>query len=408
MIEEATLNNGIQIVHQKNTFSKVGHIGVFINVGSRDEEKGEEGIAHYLEHVIFKGTKNRKAFHVLSRLDSVGGELNAYTTKEETCVYASFPIEYLGRSLDLLADVIFNSNFPQSELTKEKEVVIDEINSYKDSPSDLIFDEFDQHLFKGHTLGNDILGTIKQVKSIKRSNVLKFVKQHYLPSKMVISSIGNFSLKKLMSQINKYFDKETGGTDVSQRKAPEVTKPNDLIKVKDVYQSHTLMGGIGYSASNPKKATLLLVNNILGGPAMNSRLNLSIRERHGLTYMLESNCAIYSDSGAFSIYFGTDSKSTDKVERLIKKELIKLCEKPLGIQQLSQSKKQVKGQLAISMENSLGVMLAHGKSKLLFNKVDSLAQVLVEFEKITSLEIMDVANEIMHPNNLFKLLYQAK
>ncbi len=408
MIEEVTLSNGIQIVHQKNTFSKVGHIGVFINVGSRDEEKGEEGIAHYLEHVIFKGTKNRKAFHVLSRLDSVGGELNAYTTKEETCVYASFPIEYLGRSLDLLADVIFNSNFPQSELTKEKEVVIDEINSYKDSPSDLIFDEFDQHLFKGHTLGNDILGTIKQVKSIKRNNVLKFVKQHYVPSKMVISSIGNFSLKKLMSQINKYFEKESGDTDVSQRKAPDVTKPHDLTKVKDVYQSHTLMGGRGYSASNPKKATLLLVNNILGGPAMNSRLNLSIRERHGLTYMLESNCAIYSDSGAFSIYFGTDSKSTDKVERLIKKELIKLCEKPLGIQQLSQSKKQVKGQLAISMENSLGVMLAHGKSKLLFNKVDSLAQVLVEFEKITSSEIMDVANEIMHPNNLFKLLYQAK
>ena len=339
MIEEVTLNNGIQIVHQKNTFSKVGHIGVFINVGSRDEEKGEEGIAHYLEHVIFKGTKNRKAFHVLSRLDSVGGELNAYTTKEETCVYASFPIEYLGRSLDLLADVIFNSNFPQSELTKEKEVVIDEINSYKDSPSDLIFDEFDQHLFKGHTLGNDILGTIKQVKSIKRNNVLKFVKQHYVPSKMVISSIGNFSLKKLMSQINKYFEKESGDTDVSQRKAPDVTKPHDLTKVKDVYQSHTLMGGRGYSASNPKKATLLLVNNILGGPAMNSRLNLSIRERHGLTYMLESNCAIYSDSGAFSIYFGTDSKSTDKVERLIKKELIKLCEKPLGIQQLSQSKK---------------------------------------------------------------------
>lgn len=408
MIEETILNNGIQVVHQRNTFSKVGHIGVFINVGSRDEEEGEEGIAHYLEHVIFKGTTNRKAFHVLSRLDSVGGELNAYTTKEETCVYASFPIEYLGRSVELLADVIFNSNFPQLELTKEKEVVIDEINSYKDSPSDLIFDEFDQELFKGHTLGNDILGTIKQVKSIKRKKVIGFVKKHYIPSKMVISSIGNFSLKKLINQLDKYF--EEGDSDIRSmnRKEPKPTRPNDITVVKDVYQSHTLIGGRGYSASSPKKATLLLVNNILGGPAMNSRLNLSIRERHGLTYMLESNCAIYSDSGAFSIYFGTDPKSTDKAERLIKKELLKLCEKELGIQQLSQAKKQVKGQLAISMENSLGVMLSHGKSKMLFKKVDSLDQVLNEFEKITSAQILDVANEIMHPNNLFKLSYQAK
>ena len=408
MIQEQVLNNGIKIIHQQNTFSKVGHVGVFINVGSRDEEKGEEGIAHYLEHVIFKGTKKRKAFHVLSRLDSVGGELNAYTTKEETCVYASFPIEYLRRSLELLSDIIFNSNFPKQELIKEKEVVIDEINSYKDSPSDLIFDEFDQQLFKGHPLGNDILGTINQVKTIKRSDVIKFVKKHYLPERMVISSVGNYTLKKLVNYLNKYFENNSALVQTKKRYVPNKVFPKDKTVHKEVYQSHTILGGRGYSANDPKKNTLLLVNNLLGGPAMNSRLNLSIRERYGLTYMLESNCTIYSDCGSLSLYFASDPKNTQKVERLIHKELLKLCNNSLGKIQLSQAKKQVKGQLAISMENNLGVMLAHGKSKLLFNKVDTLDKVLDDFEKVSSSQIIEVANEIMHPNKLFKLTYQAK
>jgi len=408
MIQEKVLNNGIQIIHQQNTFSKVGHVGVFINVGSRDEEKGEEGIAHYLEHVIFKGTKKRKAFHVLSRLDSVGGELNAYTTKEETCVYASFPIEYLSRSLELLSDIIFNSNFPKQELIKEKEVVIDEINSYKDSPSDLIFDEFDQQLFNGHSLGNDILGTISQVKKIQRSDVIKFVKKHYLPERMVISSVGNYTLKKLVNYLNKYFEDNSSLVQTQKRSVPKKVSAKDTIVAKETYQSHMVLGGRGFSASHPSKNSLLLVNNLLGGPAMNSRLNLSIRERYGLTYMLESNCAIYSDCGSFSVYFASDPKNTQKVERLVHKELLKLCNNLLGTIQLSQAKKQVKGQLAISMENNLGVMLAHGKSKLLFDKVDTLDKVLDNFEKISSNQIIEVANQIMHPDNLFKITYQAK
>lgn len=408
MIEEAELDNGIRVIHSTNTFSKVGHIGVFINVGSRDESPGQEGIAHYLEHVIFKGTSKRKAFHILSRLDSVGGELNAYTTKEETCIYASFPDEYLSRSLELLSDVVFNSTFPSVELKKEKEVVIDEINSYKDSPSDLIFDDFDQMLFKGHSLGNDILGTIDQVKSIKKSDVVKFVKKHYVPEKIVVSSVGNYSIKKLVSQLNKYFNAIKGGEVNNHRKAPVKAKVDDLVVGKDVNQTHTIIGGPGYAATDNKKTSLLLLNNLLGGPAMNSRLNLNIREKHGITYMLESNCAIYSDCGAFNIYFGTDSKNDLRAEKLVRKELIKLCEKPLGTLQLSQAKKQVKGQLAISMENNLGVMLAHGKSRLLYDKVDSLEQVLKAFEKVTASDLLDVANEIMHPNQLFKISYQAK
>lgn len=302
MIEEAVLKNGIRIIHSTNTFSKVGHIGVFINVGSRDELPDELGVAHYLEHVIFKGTNKRKTYHILSRLDSVGGELNAYTTKEETCIYASFPDEYLNRSIELLSDVIFNSNFPENELIKEKEVVIDEINSYKDSPSDMIFDEFDRMLFEGHSLGNDILGTIKDVKSITRSKVQEFVSKHYIPQNIVISSVGNYSLKKLLKQLEKFFELANESESQIKRDAPEFKKVEDRELEKDVYQTHTILGGKGYSAHHPNKTALLLVNNMLGGPAMNSRLNLNIREKYGFTYMLESNCAVYSDCGTFSIY----------------------------------------------------------------------------------------------------------
>lgn len=408
MIEEGSLNNGIRVIHTQNTFSKVGHIGVFINVGSRDESDGEMGIAHFLEHVIFKGTNKRKAFHILSRLDSVGGELNAFTTKEDTCVYASFPEEYLSRSIELLADVVFNSNFPKQELEKEKEVVIDEINSYKDSPSDLIFDEFDQLLFADHTLGNDILGSIKSVKSITKSNVVDFVKKHYQPENIVISSVGNYNLNKLLKILNKAFSLVGYKYETVKRIAPVFKPVLDKEVIKDVYQSHTMIGGKGYGSDSDHKTGLLLLNNLLGGPAMNSRLNLNIREKYGVTYMLESNCSIYSDCGSFSVYFGTDTKNTEKTEKLIKKELQKLCDNKLGTLQLSQAKKQVKGQLAISMENSLGVMLSQGKSKLVYEKVDSIDDVLKEFEKITANKLLDVANEIMDPKHLFKLTYKQE
>lgn len=406
-MQQTELSNGIKIIHSQNTFSKVGHVGVFINVGSRDEEKGEEGVAHYLEHVIFKGTKNRKAFHVLSRLDSVGGELNAYTTKEETCVYASFPVEYLTRSLELLSDIIFNSNFPIHELEKEKEVVIDEINSYRDSPSDLIFDDFDKALFQNHALGNDILGTEEQVKSISRTTVINFVKKHYKPSNIVISSVGNYSITRLKNKLEKYFSALQSESELvtTQRIEPTFLKPSNIILKKELYQTHTVVGGIGLGANNRNRSSLLLANNILGGPAMNNRLNLNIREKYGLTYMLESNCAIYSDSGSFSVYFGTDNKNAERTERLVHKELLKLCTSKLGTLQLSQAKKQVKGHLAISMENSLGVMLAHGKSMLLYDKVDSLDQVLKEFERIDSSQILEVSNQVMHPDNLFKISF---
>lgn len=408
MTEEAILSNGLRVIHTRNTFSKVGHLGAFVNVGSRDEDASNLGVAHFLEHVIFKGTKSRKAFHILNRLDSVGGEINAYTTKEETCVYASFPLEFLKRSVELLNNVLFESTFPDYELEKEKEVVLDEINSYRDSPSDLIFDEFDHHLFRNHPLGKDILGNEEDVNKIEKSTVLKFVQTYYQPQNMVISSVGNYSLQRLLKIIEEYFGVHPSGTVTLKRTQPEkYTLFNEVIE-KDIAQAHTILGAPGVSAKDKMKAPLLLLNNVLGGPAMNSRLNLNIREKHGITYMLESNCTIFSDCGVFSIYHGTDPKNSKRTDQLVKKELLKLCNNEMGVQQLSSSKKQIKGQLAIGMESALGVMLNQGKSLLLYDKVDTTDEILKIFEKITAQQVLEVANKIVHPDNLSVLKYIPK
>lgn len=407
MIEEVRLNNGIHVIHTQNTFSKVGHLGVFINVGTRDEAEDEAGMAHFLEHVLFKGTVKRKPFHILSALDSVGGELNAYTNKEETCIYASFPDEFLKKSVDLISDILLHSVFPPVELEKEKEVVIDEINSYKDAPSELIFDEFDNLVFQNHNLANDVLGSEESVKTFTQAMVAKFVAKHYVAQNMVISSVGNYSITKLVKLLEQYFEPVNKAKPVKKRNAPSVLKPCTKTVAKQVFQTHSILGNLGFGAHHPQKIALLMLNNILGGPAMNSRLNLNVREKYGMTYMLESNCAVYSDCGTFSVYFGTDEKHAKKVERLIQKEIIKLCEKPLGILQLSQSKKQIKGQLAISMENNLGVMLSQGKSKLLYDKVDTIDEVLQAFDKVTAQQLMDVGQQVMHPNHLFNLTYKS-
>lgn len=408
MIDEAILANGIRVIHERSPYSNVGHLGVFINVGTRDEEEGEYGLAHFLEHVIFKGTKKRKAFHVLNRLDAVGGEINAFTTKEDTCIYASFTDNYLARAAELLADITFNSSFPAAELEKEKEVVVDEINSYKDSPSELIFDEFDNLIFGDHPLSRDILGDEDSVRAFSRDQVQKFVKDHYVSSKMVISSVGNYSITKLTGILNKYFEAfESKGKDIN-RIAPTAGGIQFVEHEKDVYQTHTILGGQAYSSEHKNKSTLLMLNNLFGGPAMNSRLNLQIREKHGLTYNIESNYSPFSDAGAFSVYFGTDIKNSEKTERLIRKELLNVCNKKLGINQLHQAKQQIIGQVAIGMESKVGLMLSLGKSKLMYDKIDTIEEVLARFDLITASDILEVANETMHPDNLFKLSYKSK
>jgi predicted Zn-dependent peptidase len=332
IFETHTLSNGIRLIHRPVN-ANVAHCGIILNTGSRDEQEDEWGIAHFIEHVVFKGTTKRKAYHILSRMEDVGGELNAYTTKEETCIYTTFLDKDYKRALELISDITFNSVFPEKELEKEKEVILDEINSYKDSPSELIFDDFEELLFKKDPIGRNILGTPKHIKAFKRDDILKFISNNYHTDQMVISSVGNIPFKKLVKMVEKYFGEIPENIRTEKRQKPNFYKPRTQTLIKNTYQRHCVLGNVAYDLNDDKRIPLSLLTNILGGPGMNSRLNLSLREKHGLAYNIESNYTPYVDTGVFSIYFGTDKGYLDKCLSLIDKELNLLCTKKLGVGQ---------------------------------------------------------------------------
>jgi predicted Zn-dependent peptidase len=400
------LENGIRIVHKKTT-GAVAYCGLIIKGGSRDEAEQEQGLAHFIEHVIFKGTSKRKAYHILSRMEDVGGELNAFTTKEETCIYSSFMPEYYSRALELLSDITFNSIFPKKELEKEKIVVLDEINYYKDNPSELIFDEFEEQVFSNHSLGKNILGTPKHIQSFDKKMIEDFMHKNYLTHEIIISSVGNISMSKLIKVIENHF----ANIPKQDLKREENTFSNYRKKEIEVerkgFQSHCILGTEAYGVNHPKKTALILLNNILGGPGMNSRLNLAIREKYGFTYSIESNYTSYSDTGIFSIYLASDNDKMNKSIKLAKRELIKFCEKPLGTLQLKKAKQQLIGQIAIGQESEVNLMLAMGKSMLLYNKVDTFELVKNKIENVTSEELVNVANEVFNLDNLSSLTYKV-
>ncbi|MGE4585929.1 MAG: M16 family metallopeptidase [Mangrovibacterium sp.] len=399
------LTNGIRIIQQQ-VDSPAAHFGIILNTGSRDELSEEQGIAHFIEHTIFKGTKKRKAFHIISRIEDAGGELNAYTGKEETAVYATFLNEYYDRSMELVSDIITSSTFPEKELEREKEVVIEEINSYQDSPQELIFDDFDELLFDGHPIARNILGTPELIRSFSRENITRFIRNNYHTTEMVLSSVGNISFAKFRTMAEKYF----GQIPQRQRIRPRTAfsgYASGIKKIsKDTFQSHCILGNIAYDARSSKRMGMVLLNNMLGGNAMNSRLNLSLRERNGLAYNVESNYTSYSDTGAFSVYFGTDRGNLEKALRLVKKEFARLREKELGILQLSRAKKQLTGQLAISSEDRDDLMLTLGKSYLLYDQVDSLETICRKIEQITAGQLLDIANEVLDENSISTLIYE--
>ena len=400
------LENGIRIVHKK-TDRAVAHCGLIIKGGSRDENENEQGLAHFIEHVIFKGTSKRKAFHILSRMEDVGGEINAFTTKEETCLHSSFIPKYYERSLELLSDIIFNSNFPKKELEKEKTVVLDEINYYKDNPSELIFDEFEEQVFSDHSLGKNILGSPKHINSFNKRMINDFINRNYLTHEMVISSVGDINMEKLISFVEKHFAYiPKSQTNRSQLAFYNYQKKEITINKKG-FQSHCIIGNEAYGIKHPKKTTLTLLNNILGGPGMNSRLNLAIREKYGFTYSIESNYTPYSDTGIFSVYLASDTDKINRSIKLTKRELIKLCEKPLGTLQLKKAKQQLIGQISIGQENDVNLMLSLGKSVLLYNKVDTFEIVKTKVEAVSSSQILEVANEIFNEDKLSHLIYKV-
>ncbi|MCK4676751.1 MAG: insulinase family protein [Bacteroidales bacterium] len=402
-----TLSNGIRLVH-RHADNTVSHCGIIIGAGSRNEETKEHGLAHFIEHGIFKGTTKRKVYHVLSRLEIVGSDLNAYTTKEETCIYASFLNRYYDRTLELISDITFNSTFPEKELKKEKDVIIEEINSYRDNPAEMIFDDFEELLFDGHPLGRNILGTKKNIKLFDKAKIDRFMANNYHTDRMVICSVGKINFRKLITLVEKYF---SGISSNFNHTAPVpflLYKPAKRSVKKRNFQTHCMIGNIAYNYNDNHRMPMALLNNLLGGPGLNSRLNLAIREKHGLAYNNESNFSPYSDTGVFSIYLGIDNGSVDKTLHYVYNELKLLREKKLGAMQLRTAKRQFIGQLAIFYEQNLSRMLSMGKSLLLSDKVMTLEAVNEKIDSVSAAEISEIANEVFDPDQLSVLTYLSK
>lgn len=398
------LPNGIKIVHKQKD-SEVSFCGVMIGTGSKDENDDEHGITHLIEHTLFKGTKKRKAYHILSYMENIGGEINAYTTKEETCIHTSFYNNYYERSLELLSDILYNSTFPEVEIEKEKRVIIDEINSYRDTPMEIIYDEFEEKIFINNPIGRSVLGSEESLKNITREKIFKFIERNYPTDKTVISSVGNIKFEKLIKLVEKYFGNIPPKKTINSKPIIIDYKPFNLVKKKNTHQSHCIIGNIAYDVKHPDRYAMLLLNNILGGPGMNSRLNVLLREKNAFAYNIDSNYTAYTDTGIFTVYFGTDAKNIDRSIKLIKKEFEKFQEKPLTNFQLNKAKRQLIGQIAISSENSEHLMLTMAKSCLIYDKVFSMDEIKALIEKITPDQICRIANDVLNENKLSYLIY---
>lgn len=406
IVNQYVLANGIRILH-KYRDSEVAHIALMVNTGMRDEMESENGLAHFIEHMVFKGTKKRKAFHVISSLENVGGELNAYTTKEETCIHASFLKEYYGKAIDLISDVAFNSTYPETELEKEKEVILDEINTYKDTPAEEIFDEFENNLYRGHEMGRNILGTSDLVSGFTRKDLCNFLKNNYSTDRMVIATVGAIPFEKFKQKIISYFSEyKCHNTSFHRRQFSERLVFTE-IQERNSHLSHCIIGGLAYHFDSNKKMPMVLLNNILGGPGMNSRLNLNIREKYGFAYTIESQYNAYSDTGNFCIYMGVDPHSLDKTVNLVFKELEKLKNNKLGTIQLSNAKNQLVGQLALSSESGLGELLALTRAAFSENGIEPLSETINKIRELRSEDIMEAANEIFDREAISLLIYKG-
>lgn len=401
------LHNGLRIVHEE-VASPISHFGVLVNAGTRDELPQQMGIAHFVEHTIFKGTQKRNAFRVLSRMETVGGDLNACTYKEETDFHTSFPSSEYERAVELLSDVLFNSTFPEKELEKEKTVVQEEISFYKDSPSEQIFDDFEDLVFEGHPLGKNILGTKQSVKKFKRKDILSFMERNYTLENIVLASAGNISTAKLVRLCERYF----GSHEIKQVERERAPFENYVPKIKhvnkNISQTNVLLGNLSYCFKDDKRTPFLLLTNILGGDGMNTRLNLSVREKRGLAYSIESYYTVFSDMGLFSIYYGCDPHNRDHCLEIIQKELKKIREEKLGTMQLYYAKKQLIGRLALSNESKINEMLTLGHSAFYYDEIDTMEESNAEINAVTADQILEVANEILVPEKFSMLTFDPR
>ena len=400
-----TLNNGLRIIHTPSP-TNVVYCGYAVNAGTRDERPEEQGMAHFVEHTIFKGTAKRKAWHILNRMENVGGDLNAYTTKEETVIYSAFLKEHLSRAVELLSDIVFNSIFPQTEIDKEIEVIIDEIESYEDSPSELIYDDFEELIFPNHPLGNNILGKPELLRGFRSEDAIRFTRRYYRPDNMIFFVNGDVDFKKLVKLVEASCEHVSPITPFDyQRQHPSTYIPKKRLLNKNTHQSHVVIGGRGYDAYNEKRTGLYLLNNMLGGPGMNSRLNISLREKRGLVYSVESNLTSYTDTGTFCIYFGCDQHDVDRCLELIHKELKRLRDDGLTPTQLAGAKKQIIGQIGVAGDNFENNALSMAKTFLHYNRYEEKEEVFKRIEALTANTLIDIANEMFADDYLSTLIY---
>lgn len=400
-----TLPNGLRCAFQYKK-STVAHMAVAIKAGSRDELEHQQGLAHFIEHNLFKGTEKRKAYHVLSRLDDVGGELNAYTSKEETIIHASFLKTDFRRAADLLADVVFKSNFPVKELEKEKEVIKDEIHSYLDSPGDRIFDDYEDFIFAGDALGRNILGTPKSVDGLTREDIFEFQERTYTAERITLSIVGPFGQQRVEQMAQEFFAQHQLNSNTWESHFEAPNKPQRRVEEVAQFQDHYIIGWRTPGIHHPQRRALLLLNNVLGGPGMNNRLGLNIREKHGIAYNIESFLNLYSDIGLLGIYLGCDPSQTERAAALAAKEVKKLQEQRLGTLQLSKAKNQFIGQMALAEENGLNACIGAGRALLYFDKINSFEYVAAQMQGITAEDLMAAAQDFLSPDQGYELIYK--
>ncbi len=402
-----TLPNGIRILF-KHAPSAITHCCFLVNAGSRDETENQIGLAHFIEHLLFKETERRNTNQILNRLELVGADLNAYTTKEYTCIHATLLKQHLERTVDLFEDILFHSTFPEDEQEKERGVILDEIASYLDQPDEAIQDDFEEMLFKGHPIGNNILGTPETVGKLNSADINAFISANYNTAQMVFAVFGDYDFRKVIRLCEKYFGYVPANHAVKNRIIPGANTSGEIVLARPISQSHCIIGTQAYPSLHEHKYGLLLLNNLLGGMGMSSRLNLEIREKYGIAYTIESNYTPLTDTGIFSIYFGTDTEKTGKALKLVHKELKKLRDQKLGILLLHQAKEKFIGQIALAEESRMSLIISMAKSLLDFNTIDTLQQVFDKINAVTAEQMLAISNEIFDNDRMITLLFEPK
>lgn len=401
-----TLSNGIRVVHNQVTSTKIVHCGIMLDIGSRDENPANQGIAHFWEHMAFKGTKKRKSFHILNRLESLGGELNAFTDKEKIMFYASLRDEYFERAIELLADITFDSVFPASQIEKERHVILEEMSMYYDDPEDSLQDEFDSLIFSGHSLGMNILGTKNTVSKFKRVDFKSFVKEHLDTSRIIFSSVGNIEMEKVILLAEKYLGHIPAVSSSKKRRKFSSYKAKDLILKREVKQGRCAIGRPAYKVTDEKRSAFYVLTSILGGSGMNSRLNLALREKYGFVYSIGSHFVPFTDTGIFMISFGTEPSQMKRSIELVKVELKKLREIPLGVKQLASSKEQILGHLAMAEESNISFMMMMARNLLDLKKIVTFEELQERVKGISALQLQQLANEMFKEDELSCLIME--